>query len=171
MGGNDGTFSRLSAAAGAYTICADIDPSAVEKNYRAARRAGASSLLPLVLDLTNPSPALGWRHQERFSLLDRGPADLVIALALIHHLAISNNVPLGRLAEFFAAAGRSLIIEFVPKNDSQVQKLLASRVDIFPNYTIEQFEAEFGRLFSIERKELVGDSVRTLYCMRRRESI
>ena len=167
LGGNDGTFSRLAARAGAYTICADIDPSAVEKNYLAARQARANSLLPLVIDLTNPSPALGWAHQERSSLVERGPAELIVALALIHHLAISNNVPLDLLAKFFASAGNALLIEFVPKNDSQVQKLLSSRADIFPNYNQDEFERIFGRYFKIESRESVAGSVRTLYLMRK----
>ena len=81
------------------------------------------NLLPLAMDLTNPSTALGWAHQERMSLIGRGPCDTTLALALIHHLAISNNVPLPRIADFFARLGRALIIEFVPKSDTQVQRL------------------------------------------------
>ena len=88
------------------------------------------NLLPLVLDLTNPSPAIGWHHSERDSVCDRGPVDLAFALALIHHLAISNNVPLARVADFFVDICKALIIEFVPKRDSQVRRLLASRADI-----------------------------------------
>jgi hypothetical protein len=123
-------------------------------------------MLPLIIDLTNPSPALGWAHNERHSLLDRGPADLVLALALIHHLAISNNVPLSRLAQFFASCGKHLIIEFVPKGDSQVQKLLASRKDIFPEYTQSDFEREFSRYFTIEQSVPVPESSRVIYLMR-----
>jgi hypothetical protein len=99
-------------------------------------------------------------------LLERGPADLVLALALIHHLAISNNVPLDNLARFFAACGRALIIEFVPKPDSQVQKLLASRKDIFPEYTEAGFERAFSRYFAIEKKVPVPETHRVIYLMR-----
>jgi hypothetical protein len=123
-------------------------------------------MLPLIIDLTNPSPALGWAHSERHSLLDRGPADLTLALALIHHLAISNNVPLSRLAQFFAACSKHLIIEFVPKGDSQVQKLLASRKDIFPEYTQSDFEREFSTYFTIEQTIPVPESSRVIYLMR-----
>ena len=80
---------------------------------------------------------------------ERGPADMVLALAVIHHLAISNNVPLPQLADFFAETGKWLVIEFVPKSDSQVQKLLASREDIFPNYTRDGFESAFKERFNI----------------------
>jgi hypothetical protein len=128
----------------------------------------AMNLLPLLLDLTNPSPALGWANRERDSFAGRGPADLVLALAVIHHLAISNNVPLPKLAEFFADVGRWLVIEFVPKADSQVVKLLASRADIFPNYTREGFEAAFQERFVIHAAEEVRESGRILYWMERR---
>jgi len=166
LGANNGLFSRLAVANGAYTVACDVDPSAVEKNYVRCKKEQNSSLLPLIVDLTNPSPSLGWAHTERKSLLERGPTDLVLALALIHHLAISNNVPLDNLARFFASCGKSLIIEFVPKQDSQVQKLLASRKDIFPEYTQECFERDFGRYFSIERSVPVPETSRVIYLMR-----
>ena len=126
-------------------------------------------LLPLLVDLTNPSPALGWDHAERASLLQRGPADCVLALALVHHLAIGNNVPLARVAAFLARAGRSLIIEFVPKSDSQVRRLLATREDVFPGYDRAGFEAAFADLFATEAAEPIPGSERILYLMRRRD--
>ncbi|MFT5315231.1 MAG: hypothetical protein ACI9UK_001063, partial [Candidatus Krumholzibacteriia bacterium] len=144
VGANNGYFSRVASERGIMTIASDIDPTAVERNWLACRRGAEPKLLPLVMDLTNPSPALGWNHHERDSFLDRGPADTVIALALVHHLAISNNVPLPRLAQFFANAGKHLIIEFVPKNDSQVKRLLATREDVFPDYDLDGLEAAFA---------------------------
>lgn len=170
LGANDGRFSRLASDCGIQTVAFDIDPAAVEKNYRRSRQR-EPHLLPLVLDLTNPSPSLGWAHQERMSLLQRGPVDLVMALALVHHLAISNNVPLPHLARFFARIGRWLIIEFVPKSDSQVQRLLATREDVFPTYTPAMFEQEFQRFFTIHRSVRIEGSERTLYLMRRREQV
>jgi hypothetical protein len=118
----------------------------------------------------NPSPALGWANEERSSIESRGPVDLVMALALVHHLAIANNVPLARVAESFARLGRALIVEFVPKSDSQVERLLTNRADIFPDYTIEGFERAFEQHWTVERAQRVGDSQRTLYLMRRRET-
>jgi hypothetical protein len=168
LGANNGFFSRVASDRGMFTVAADIDPAAVEHNWRACRRGAEPKLLPLVMDLTNPSPAIGWSHCERESLLDRGPAGTVIALALIHHLAISNNVPLDHLADFFARAGKHLIIEFVPKSDSQVQRLLATREDVFPSYHQEGFEKSFGAVFDIlEKKDIMG-SERTLYLMGRK---
>jgi ribosomal protein L11 methylase PrmA len=169
LGANTGVFSRLASSMGATTVSWDIDPTCVEQNYRQVRRAG-ESLLPLVQDLVNPSPSLGWDLTERESLQDRGPADLVMALALVHHLAISNNVPLERLAAFFAKICRSLIIEWVPKQDSQVELLLATREDIFPEYHQEGFEAAFGKHFVLEISTDVGGSQRTLYLMQNRHN-
>ena len=94
--------------------------------------------------------------------------DTVIALALMHHLCISNNVPLDRLADFFARAGKHLIIEFVPKNDSQVQRLLATREDVFPNYDLAGFEQAFAGCFEILEKTGIEGSERTLFLMRRK---
>ncbi len=168
LGGNVGRFSRLASRRGIPTICFDVDPAAVEVAYRQTRDEGEDALLPLLMDLTNPSPSLGWHHAERDGLLARGPADLVMALALVHHLAISNNLPLDRVAAFLAeAAARHLIIEFVPKEDSQVQRLLRNREDVFPHYDQEHFEAAFASRFKVIERRAVGDSQRTLYLMER----
>ena len=167
VGANNGFFSQVASDREMFTVAADIDPTAVEQNWRACRQGGRSHMLPLVMDLTNPSPGLGWGHEERDSFLDRGPADTVIALALIHHLAISNNVPLDRLAQFFARAGRHLIIEFVPKNDSQVQRLLATREDVFPSYHKAGFEQAFAGCFEILEQVDIAGSERTLCLMRK----
>ena len=165
LGANTGVFSREAGASGAQVISFDIDPAAVEQNYRYVKSNKDQNILPLVLDLTNPSPALGWSNSERDSFGERGPADMVLALAVIHHLSISNNVPLPQLAGFFAQTCKWLVIEFVPKSDSQVQKLLASREDIFPNYTREGFEAAFKEKFTIRTVEAVRESERHLYLM------
>lgn len=168
LGANNGLFSREASKRGIETIASDIDPAAVEKDYLAVKQYGEKHLLPLVIDLTNPSASIGWAHQERDSLLARGPVDLVMALALIHHLAISNNVPLEKIAEFFASAGKWTIVEFVPKSDSQVKRLLATRKDIFPEYHEEGFEKAFGKYFKLEKKLPIQGSERTLYLFRKK---
>jgi len=168
IGANTGLFSRLAAQQGIKTISFDIDCAAVEKNYQECLIKSEKNILPLFLDLTNPSPAIGWDNKERMSLLERGPADTVMALALIHHLAISNNLPLGKIAKFFSKASQSLIIEFIPKTDSNVQKLLSSREDIFPDYTQENFESEFKKYFNIQTAVNIKGSDRVLCLMIRR---
>jgi len=166
LGANTGVFSRLASDRGIFTVAFDVDPAAVERNYLDSVERRESCILPLVLDLTNPSGAVGWASQERMSLAERGPVDTVLALALIHHLAISNNVPLDRVARFLDSICRTLIIEFVPKSDSQVQKLLATREDIFSEYDQAHFESAFGRYFAIDRTHPIEGTERRLYLMR-----
>ncbi|MEO7043294.1 MAG: SAM-dependent methyltransferase [Gemmatimonadaceae bacterium] len=169
IGANTGEYSRTAREVAPLVVSFDIDPAAVERNYRAVRERGETGLLPLLLDLTNPSPALGWAHSERMSLAERGPADTVMALALVHHMAIANNVPLSHVAAYLAQLGRNLIIEFVAKEDSQVERLLQNREDIFADYSKEGFERAFGEIFTIDACEQVGDSMRWLYSMTARE--
>ena len=167
LGANTGLFSRIPAGQGIHTVSMDIDPLCVEGNYLEARQKGETSILPLFIDLTNPSPGIGWENTERLSFLQRGPADMAVALALVHHLAISNNLPLSKIASFFNDICRKLVIEFVPKEDPRVQELLSSREDVFPNYTRECFENEFASYFSIEEQVRLGDSQRLLYLMKK----
>lgn len=166
LGSNTGLFSRLASGGGVHTVAFDQDLAVIEQNYLIAKENGETNILPLVMDLSNPSYGIGWNNSERMSLQERGPVDLVMALALIHHLAIGNNVPLSMVAEFFRRSGKWLIVEFVPKSDSQVQRLLRSREDIFTNYTQERFESEFSSYFTIEAVTKLVHSDRKLYLMR-----
>ena len=147
MGANNGLFSRVASKRGIHTIAFDADPAVVEQNYQKARADRETELLPLVMDLTNPSPSLGWAHKERMSLVDRGPVDVVFALAIIHHLAISNNLPFGKIASFLAQVCSWLVIEFVPRTDPRVQQLLASREDVFCDYDEGKFHHEFDKFY------------------------
>lgn len=167
LGANTGVFSRVASRRGIHTVSLDVDPVSVEKNYLRCRKDKDRHLLPLQFDLTNPSPAIGWDNKERMSLVERGPVDCVFALALLHHLAISNNVPFARIAEFLSGLSSHLIIEFVPKEDSQVKKLLSSREDIFDRYNQREFERDFGRFFETVSSERIRNSERTLYLMKK----
>ncbi|MCE5231478.1 SAM-dependent methyltransferase [bacterium] len=169
IGANNGFFSKVAAEKGMSVISIDADQEAVEANYRDCRKSGEKRILPLWIDLTNPSGGIGWHCRERESLIERGPADIGLALALVHHLSISNNVPLPMLADFFADCARRLIIEWVPKEDSQVQRLLRSREDIFTDYNQASFETAFKTRFTILESAPVADSRRTLYLMQRNE--
>lgn len=170
LGANTGEFSRIASNKGIKAIAFDIDPSSVEKNYLKCSANGETDILPLLLDLTNPSPAIGWKNEERMSLIERGPTDTTLALALIHHLAISNNLPFSKIADFLSKTCDSLIIEFVPKEDSKVQKLLSTREDIFSEYTQPFFEQHFKEYFAIEDSKQIRDSKRTIYLMKRRKA-
>ena len=168
LGANRGLYSEVAAQHCVQVISQDIDPVAVESQYRERKTRGPDNILPLLQDLTAPSPAIGWRNQERDGFTQRAQCDAVLALALVHHLAISNNTPLSEIAGFFADLAPHLIIEFVPKADSQVKRLLATREDIFPDYTEAGFETAFSACFEISQKAKVNDSERTLYLMTRK---
>jgi hypothetical protein len=168
IGANTGRFSRIASDQGIFTVAMDIDPGAVEVNYRFATSHAETSMMPLVMDLMNPSPSLGWWLRERSGLLARGPVDAIMALALVHHLAISNNLPLSEIAGFFATQCDWLLVEFVPKEDVQVQRMLIAREDIFAGYNQENFEVEFKAHFEIVHMQAVQDSSRVLYTMKRR---
>lgn len=165
LGANTGVYSIIATSKKIKTIAFDTDFNAVEQNYLHSKSSKDSLMLPLLLDLTNPSPSIGWGNSERMSFMQRGPVEAIMALALIHHLAIANNLPLSNISEFFSQLCNHLIIEFVPRSDSQVERLLASREDIFQSYTIENFELAFKKHFEISRREAIKESERTLYLM------
>lgn len=166
LGANNGFFSRIASNKGIPTLAFDIDPMAVERNYMEIKKNKEQNLMPFICDLLNPSPAIGWDNKERKSWKERGKPDVIFALALMHHLCISNNIPLNYLASFLSELTSYLIIEFVPKDDSQVQILLASREDIFTDYTQECFEQSFKELFEIMEKVKISGTKRTLYLMK-----
>ena len=169
LGANTGEFSAIAARPGAYVVASDIDHGAVEICFRRERAGDGDRILPLVVDLTSPPPAVGWMNRERPSFLDRcaGRTDLVLALALVHHLAIGNNVPLRSVVELLARVGRQAVVEFVDKRDSQVRRLLASREDVFDGYTEAGFESALAGTFRIARKQPIAGAHRVLYHLTR----
>jgi len=168
IGANEGKFSEIACQEGAYTIACDIDPLSVEKAYLASKQSKNNLLLPLIIDLTNPSQNLGWANTERKSFSQRIKVDCIVALALIHHLAIPHNLPFSRIAQYFASLGKYLIIEFVPKEDSNVQILLQNRKDIFDHYSKQGFEKTFSEYFRIIQVENIQESKRTLYLLKQK---
>ncbi len=169
LGANTGVYSSLATQAGYRVVAFDQDAGSVEAHWRHVRGDRNPAILPLVLDLANPSPGLGWGLRERRSFFERGQPDVLMALALVHHLAIGNNVPLEGIAELFARIAPHAIVEFVPKEDPMTQRLLAARPDIFGRYTIEGFRDAFGSRFRLARESPVADSPRTLFLLERRE--
>jgi len=164
LGANAGEYSRIAHEAGARVIAVDGDPAAVERAYaRFAAAAEPTAVLPLWIDLANPSPSQGWAHTEWPALTDRTPADVVLALALIHHLAIGNNVPIPAVLDFLMRLGRRAIVEWVPKDDPQVKLLLSSRADIFTGYSEERFRAAAEERFRVVSRTPVADTGRVLY--------
>jgi ribosomal protein L11 methylase PrmA len=168
VGANTGRYSAIAADAGYEVVALDSDWAAVERHHLALRKAGEQRIMPLLADLADPSPAIGWENRERGSLLERANADVVIALALVHHLAIGRNVPLGMVAELMGRLGPNLIVEFVPKGDPMARRLLATREDIFPGYSLEGFRSAFSTRFTIVEGRPVEDSTRVIFRMVRR---
>lgn len=168
LGANVGRYSRIAAGAGHSVVALDGDASAVERLYGSIKSDGEPRILPLVVDLMQPTPAMGWAGTERRSLSERANADLLLALALVHHLAISRNVPLTHIAAYLAELGSNLVIEFVPKDDPMARRLLSRREDIFEDYTVDGFRAAFAPRWEILREAAITDSQRSLFLMRKR---
>jgi hypothetical protein len=168
MGANTGRFSSIAASLGRNVIAWDLDQGATEQHYREIRRAGQKAILPLLLDLANPSPGLGWAHRERRAFLDRASADAVLALALVHHLVIGRNIPVEMVAELFAAIAPQLIVEFIPESDPMVAELKSGRTDRFPYPDIEAFRTAFGTHFEVVDEQQIQGSGRRLLRMNRR---
>lgn len=169
LGANTGEFSLIAASYGAFVVSIDGDPACTEHMYqKLSREKRFKGILPLTMDLANPSPGLGWDSRERLSLRDRGPADLVLSLALIHHLVFSCCVPLSRIAEWFANLSNYVLVEFVPPSDPMVQKLLRNRGDEHLPYSLEVFQSSFGKFFDFVDRETLQNG-RILFLWKHKE--
>ena len=163
LGCNTGEYSR---AAGEYTdrvVSVDADHLAIERLYRILKAEGNRTILPLVGDLTNPSPGLGWRNLERRTFADRSGPDLILALALVHHLAVARNVPLPDVIAWLASFRADLVVEFVAPADPMVQRLLRNRATLDLGYTQERFEGCLSDHFVVAHKQSLQSGMRTLY--------
>jgi hypothetical protein len=165
LGANDGTFSEILAARNIYTISADYDSIAVNKLYKRIRETNNEKIHPLILNLSNPTPAFGFNNEERMSFVQRTKVDIVLALAVVHHLTIAKNIPFELIASFFSRLGKILIIEFVPKDDPKIKIMLEGRKDIFEAYTEENFLNAFCAHYKILGSREIGKSKRKLFFM------
>lgn len=171
IGANTGYFSQITSSKGIPTIAFDSDITAIEENYKQVRKGSETNMFPLFLDITNPTPSLGWENRERQSLYERGPTDLMLTLAIIHHLALTQNIPFSFMATSFAKLCNFLIIEYIPLSDPKAQKLLQGRKSLFTNYTKQQFEKSFSRFFTITDIKPVNDSKRIIYLMQNKTKL
>ena len=165
---NTGLFSRLTSRYSQYVISIDNDPHSVEENFLRAKKEKINNLMPLLADIINPSPSIGWRNFERQKLLDRLPVDTTLVLALIHHLYFSYNLSFPMMADFFAACSRNLIIEYIPITDGQVQQLINLRTGQFSNYSEDKFVESFSRYFVIKKNFPLKGSLRSIYLLRKK---
>jgi hypothetical protein len=164
LGCNDGRFSRIVAEHARTVIAMDADAAVVDGLYRALRTERATSILPLYVDVVDPSPALGWRGGERRTLSDRGKPELTLCLALIHHVAIGGNVPVRDFLEWLRSLETKLVIEFPTTDDPLVQRLLARKQEgTHPDYERAYFERSLGELFDVGRSEELSSGTRVLY--------
>ena len=164
LGCNDGAFARLVAPSAGGVVAVDGDDVVVDALYRSLREEGPSNVLPLVMDLVDPTPDRGWRGTERKAFTARRRPDLVLGLALVHHLAIGANVPLPSALDWFASLGGALVIEFVDRGDPMVKRLLANKpAGMFDAYTRPAFEDLLAARFAVQRTETLPGGTRSLY--------
>ena len=164
IGCNNGRYSRIAAEGARTVVAVDADQGPVELLYRDLREEQNDRILPLTMNLADPSPGLGWRGLERKSMPDRGRPDLVLALALVHHVAIGANVPVRELIDWLASLGGALVIEFPTREDPMVQQLLAPKRDgVHPDYELGFFERALKDAFEVERSERLESGTRVLY--------
>ena len=167
LGANDGTYARIAARHAEYVVAVESDPAVVDQLYRRLRAEGERRILPLVIDLADPSAGGGWRGLERAPFARRADADVVLALALVHHLAIGRNVPLREVVDWLAGlvpVGGRLVAEFVHPEDPMARRLLANKpAGLFPDYRRDTFERLLGRRCRIEHREELPSGTRTLY--------
>ena len=163
LGCNRGAYSRLAAEHADYVLSLDADHVVIDRLYHALKEEGSSTIVPLVADVANPSPGLGWRGRERQSLGKRGSPDLILCLALMHHLVIGRNIPLAELIEWLAEFGADLVIEFVHRGDPMVDRLLLNRVGQDIEYSAAALESALKRHFGDVTREVLDSGTRTLY--------
>ncbi|HEV8239102.1 MAG TPA: class I SAM-dependent methyltransferase [Thermoanaerobaculia bacterium] len=168
LGTNTGEYARLVAPLADCVVAMDRDHAAVELLFTRLRESGPANVLPLVIDLLDPSPGLGWRQGERRPLGERGRPDLTLALALVHHLVLTGNVPLAELVDWFADAGGDLVVELVTKDDPMAARLLANKPDHYVDYTAARFEELLAARFGIIEKLPLASGTRLLYALEAR---
>jgi hypothetical protein len=168
LGANDGHYSRIIAEQARYVLALDLDPSTVELLYRDLKAESNEQILPLVMNLTDPSPGLGWRGLERKAWTERGKPELILALALLHHVSITGNVPVRQFVDWLADLGAQVVIEFMTREDPMVKKLLAAKRVEHEDYDRGFFERCIGEAFEIERTQELPSGTRILYSLKPR---
>jgi len=167
MGCNDGAYSRIAAEQADTVVAFDSDHPTVEALYRSLREQCDQRILPLVVNLADPSPGLGWRGRERRPLEDRGRPDLVLALALVHHVSITANVPLAEFLDWLHGLGARVVIEFPKREDPMVRRLLSGkREGSNADYDLAVFERDLEDRFTVDRREELPSGMRVLYLVR-----
>jgi hypothetical protein len=164
LGCNAGSFSRIAAEHADYVVAMDGDWMALEHLYHEQReRPDRGAILPLVVNLSDPSPRQGWRGAERKSLPERGRPDLALCLALIHHVVISANIPMADFISWLASLDTALVIEFVSRDDEMVETLLRNKDDQYDDYQLGVFEALLSEHFDVRQNRPLKGGKRSIY--------
>ena len=168
LGANEGRYSRLLSKQVSFVLSTDYDEIAIAKNYNIAKEEAIENILTLHLNIVNPTPAIGFANQERKSFLERVGVDLVLALALVHHLTITHDLSFEQLAKQFSKMGKNLIIEFPPREDEKVIIIAQGKPNQYQNYHRENFEAAFGKFYHLKSSQTIHGNNRILYCYERK---
>jgi hypothetical protein len=169
LGANDGAYSRIAAEHAETVLALDIDHLTVERMYQSLRSDGPANVVPLVFDLVDPSPGLGWRGRERRPLWDRAQPDMILALAVVHHICIGRNIPVTELLDLLASFRPSGVIEFVDREDPMARRLLSGKGgDANPDYEAGHFGRCLRERFEVTREERLPSGTRVLYAVRPR---
>jgi ribosomal protein L11 methylase PrmA len=168
VGSNTGTFSFIASKYAKHVISCDIDPVAVNQQYLHIKEKHSTNISLMLQDITNPSPGIGWKNEERTPWLQRVPCHTVLALAILHHLVITHNLSFSHISMMLSLICKTLIIEFIPKSDNQILSLLHIRKDIFSWYSEDFFVKEFSKHFHIVKKIPIQQSGRSIFIMKKR---
>ncbi|MCB1307868.1 MAG: class I SAM-dependent methyltransferase [Leptospiraceae bacterium] len=163
LGCNAGHFARIAAKHSGYVVACDADHLVIERLFESLCANGPDNILPLAVNLTDPSPALGWNLRERKTMLERGRPDMVLALALVHHIVISGNIPLGEFLDWLSEIGCALVIEFPTRADEMVRSLLRNKADQYSDYSLENFESLLTQRFTIRNRLELKDGRRHIF--------
>jgi hypothetical protein len=170
LGANDGYFSKILAERQAPVIAVDSDWQCINNLYQYTRQHSGMNILPLCVDIADPTPATGFHNAERSSFTDRMTADLVVVLALLHHLVLGRNIPLSRIAAYLSELTETwLILEFIPLTDPKARDLIRNRKNIYASYGTAELEQQFSRYFTIDRQSPIPGTERNLYRMKKNE--
>jgi SAM-dependent methyltransferase len=163
LGCNTGRFTRIAARHANTVVALDADAETIERLYRQLRAKECTTILPLVVDVSDPSPNRGWRGLERHALVERGRPDLVLCLALLHHLVLSVGIPLREVVDWLAELCQHAVIEFVTRDDPMAQALLRHKDEQYADYSLPFFEQCFHERFELLYRETLGSGTRILY--------
>jgi hypothetical protein len=169
VGSNTGLFSKIASAHSELVIALDRDPSSIEALYHLTKQEKITNLIPLVMDILNPSPSLGWMSSERKSFISRIDPDVILMLGIFHHLTRQANTTFPMLADLCSKTKKYVFLEFIPDTDSKFEKLFCSRVNHFEWYNQKELLKVFTNLFTVKNVWKVEPTDRMIYLFEKKD--